>query len=193
MMDLWEDWVKVLQNNYQPRNQVVLRVSHNIFALLGDMPLTVLIIVGLVVYAVACIVAFPLLVGTMAILFVLDVIAMPVEFIYLILKRWTLIMWRGISGHRKDLSSEQLPTTNNPLIISAPIISPTSTPDSTVFIRTVPDKEYCLLHKTPATIASYNPVDFALALTLPPPCTQIGARSRENDYQSTIDPPPPYR
>ncbi|KAJ8059116.1 hypothetical protein OCU04_012093 [Sclerotinia nivalis] len=149
-----------------------------------------------ILWAVTVVVSLPIFVCITGVFLVLDTIAVAVEFIYFTLKRWTLRMRRGISGDRNDLVSDQLPTTNNPFVDSTPKISPRLSSafildfDPTVVIGTVSDEEKFPLPKIPSTSITHISDDPRLAV--PPPCAQLGDRTRESDSQFALDPPPPY-
>ncbi|KAF7853874.1 hypothetical protein EAF04_010541 [Stromatinia cepivora] len=170
---------------YHPWSQIVDDVADEVYRSAAYIP-----------WAAAVVVSLPIFVCITGVFLVLDAMAVAVEFIYPTLKRWTVRMRRGISGDRNDLVSYQLPTTNNSFVDSTPKISSRLSSafildfDPTVVIGTVSDEEKCPLHKIPSTSLTHIFDDPNLAV--PPPCAQLGGRTRKSDSQFTLDPPPPY-
>ncbi|KAF7894067.1 hypothetical protein EAF00_007581 [Botryotinia globosa] len=167
----------------RPRNQLVHCIFDKGFLAVG-------FIFGCVFLAIIDLVVFPLFLAVVGMMRVSDTIALSLENVYRIIKRWTSRIWRRILGNRKGLKANQLPTANTPLVNHTPKQSQVSSLASSIFTETKNDERNFALHSNPVKTMNYIPS--GLVPVFPSPCAEIRGRSRETDSPVTIFPPPPY-
>ncbi|KAF5868039.1 uncharacterized protein Bfra_007234 [Botrytis fragariae] len=191
MLDIWEEILGYFgPADHQPRSQLVRCVFDKVLLVVGLSPLAVGFIVGCTFFAITAIAAFPLFIAAVGMMLVSDSVAVSLENVYRTIKRWTSRMWCGILGNRKDLTTDQLPTTNTPQTKFSTKQSPVSSLASNIFIDTMNDERKFALHSNPVTTMKYILSD--PAPVFPSPCAEIKGRSKERNSQVTALPPPPY-
>ncbi|TGO55824.1 hypothetical protein BCON_0086g00270 [Botryotinia convoluta] len=190
-LDIWGEILNYFGPiDHQPRSQLVRCIFDKILLVVGLSPLAVGCIVSCAFCAITAIAAFPLFIAAVGMMLVSDAIALSLVNAYRTIKRWISRAWCRILGNRKNLTTDQLPTTNTPLVDPPPKQSPVSSLASSIFIETKNDERKFALHSNPVTTMKYIPSD--PAPVFPSPCAEIRGRSRERDSQVMVFPPPPY-
>ncbi|KAF7926772.1 uncharacterized protein EAE97_010281 [Botrytis byssoidea] len=187
-------WGEMLDYFYatdrKPRIQLVHCVFDKILLVIGSSPLAVGCILGFVFWTITAIAAFPLFLAVAGMMRVSDAIALSLENVYHIIKRWTSRIWRRILGNRKGLTTDLLPTTNTPVVNHIPKQSQVSSLASSISTETKNDERNFALHSNPVITTNYIPS--GPVPIFPSPCAEIRGRSRETDSHVTVFPPPPY-